>query len=80
MTYSGDWGYTYNQIESYILDCGAVKTGSSYELPDCFIRLEALPPRSVGRLSFPHTRVVIDGPGAEEFYHAFFLHFLSGGA
>ncbi|MBR2539258.1 MAG: DUF1952 domain-containing protein [Mogibacterium sp.] len=80
MTYDEKWSYPYEQVENYILTCGAIKTGSTYTLPECIVVLEALPPRLIGHLEFPSTRVLIDGPGADEFYKGFFLNFLSGGA
>lgn len=80
MTYDEKWSYSYEQIEDYVLECGAIKTGSTYTLPECIVVLEALPPRLTGHLEFPSTRVIIDGSGAAEFYKGFFLNFLSGGA
>lgn len=46
----------------------------------CEIAVTPMPERQIGRLSFPQTRVVIEGERAEEVYRAFSLNFLSGGA
>lgn len=73
------WSYTYEQIERYLLECGAIKDGAVYSLEDCSVRLESLPDRSSGHLTFPQTRVIFDGDGAETFYHGFRLRFLNGG-
>lgn len=95
MNYDQVWSYTYDQIEAYVLGQGANKEcivpggrapadcdasiSAQYTLCDCTVILQALPDRSLGHLVFPRTRVLIDGPGAEEFYHGFYLNFLSGG-
>lgn len=88
MTYDENWSYPYDQIEAYILSCGAkkeslnrpfVSRGSRYVLDDCEVIIEALPDRPVGLLVFPNTRIRIDGPGADEFYRGFRLRFISGG-
>lgn len=73
------WSYTYEQIEEYLLGCGASKSGTVYSLDDCTVRLESLPDRPFGHLTFPQTRVIIEGPGAAEFYRLFRLNFLTGG-
>lgn len=109
MYYDEKWSYEYEQIEAYVLSCGAVRraatdssqgvetaccamsgfaavdTASSavFDIANdsgsCVITLIALPQRPVGLISFPQTRIKIEGPGAEAFYHGFFLHFISGG-
>lgn len=73
------WSYTYEQIEEYLLECGASKNGAVYSLADCEVRLQDLPNRPFGRLTFPQTRVIIEGTGAAEFYRRFRLNFLTGG-
>ncbi len=88
MTYDEKWSYTYEQIEEYVMSCGAKKAGPCgpdasyvcrYILPDCEVTLEALPDRPMGNLVFPNTRIRIEGPGADSFYHGFRLRFISGG-
>lgn len=73
------WSYTYEQIHEYLLECGAIQNGALYSLVDCTVQLEALPDRPFGLLSFPQTRILIQGPGADNFYHGFRLRFLTGG-
>lgn len=80
MTYDEIWGYPLSQIEEFILSRGGLKSGESYQLDRCAVNVDPLPDRIVGSLSFPQTRVRIEGEAAEEFYHQFYLHFLSGGA
>lgn len=87
MYYDEKWSYEYEQIEAYVLSCGAARrtdTDSAVfdidcDAGSCVITLIALPQRPVGLISFPQTRIKIEGPGAEAFYHGFFLHFISGG-
>ncbi len=74
------WSYSYERIQEYLLSLGADMDGDIYSLPACTVALESLPDRQLGGLSFARTRVRIEGPGSEEFYHGFRLHFLSGGA
>lgn len=74
------WSYSYERIQEYLLSLGADMDGDIYSLPACTVALESLPDRQLGGLSFARTRVRIEGPGSEEFYHEFRLHFLSGGA
>lgn len=73
------WSYTYGQIEEYLLGSGASKNGAVYSLENCLVTLEALPDRPAGLLTFPQTRVIIEGSGAQEFYRRFRLNFLTGG-
>lgn len=71
MRYDEVWSYSVDRIQEY------------FDLADdrgCTIELEAMPERKMGIISFPQTRVVIDGDDAEQVYHGFYLHFLSGGA
>lgn len=74
------WGYSYDQIQAYLMSQGAAADGDTYDLGDCIVILESLPDRQVGKLFFAQTRVQIKGSGAEKFRHRFELHFLSGGA
>ena len=71
MRYDEVWSYSREQISEYLQECGP---------QSCHIYMESRPDHVVGPLTFPRTRVVIEGPGAEEFHHQFRLHFLSGGA
>lgn len=78
-SYDEIWSYTCEQIEEYLLSRGALKKEDAYCADGCSIVLEALPDRKAGALALPRTRVRMEGPGAEEFHHAFLLNFLSGG-
>lgn len=88
MIYDETWSYSYDRIEQYLSDCGAARgevscdssDGSVYLLENCEVTISPLPERTVGKLSLPQTRIRISGPGSEDFYHGFYLHFLSGGA
>ena len=81
MTYNEIWGYSYERIQEYLLSQGAKVHGDVYHLANCVVTLERLPDRKVGELAFEQTRVHIEGPGADDFYHHHFkLKFLSGGA
>ena len=80
MSYDEKWSYSADRIEEYILSLGASGNDHIFVLDACTVRLEPLPDRQVGMLTFPQTRIIIEGPGAETFYHDFYLHFLSGGA
>ncbi|MBQ0041050.1 MAG: hypothetical protein KBS56_03390 [Clostridiales bacterium] len=71
MKYDEVWAYPINRIQEYF---------DSTNKLDCQVDLECLPEREVGPISFPQTRVVIEGEKAEDVYHGFYLHFLSGGA
>ena len=81
MIYDEKWSYAYGRIREYLLEQGAREHGDVFDLADCTVTLEALPDRKVGELGFEQTRVRIEGPGADDFYHHHFkLKFLSGGA
>ena len=80
MKYDEVWSYHIDRISEYFRNCGAVSHGSDCLLEDVHIQLFALEDRVVGPISLPQTRVVIEGDNAEGVYHAFYLHFLSGGA
>ena len=85
MKYDEVWSYPIDRIRNYfnsVYECtdsegseSVFSDGVSFSL-----KLEALPDRQVGPISFPQTRVVIEGTDAEQVYHGFYLHFLSGGA
>lgn len=83
MVYNEVWAYPIERIREYFdsiaeESCLACDNSASYT-----VNLESLPERKVGPISFPQTRVVIEGDSDEEVervYHAFYLHFLSGGA
>ena len=71
MRYDEVWSYSVDRIQEYF---------DSLVENSCTVELERMPERQVGRISFPQTRVVIEGEDAEHVYHGFYLHFLSGGA
>lgn len=82
--YDEIWGYPCERIREYLLNSGAGRDGDPceadvYDTAGCRIVLETLPDRRVGKLTLPRTRVRMEGPGAEAYHQAFFLHFLSGG-
>ena len=79
MVYDEIWSYTHDQIEQYLYSNGAVYDGAFYCLDECTVALEALPSRRLGHFDFPQTRIMVDGPGADRFYHGFRLQFLTGG-
>ena len=85
MKYDEVWSYPIDRISEYFMSRGAVSHGSTCSISNCLIddvaiQLTALDDREVGPISFPQTRVVIEGEKAEDVYHGFYLHFLSGGA
>jgi len=81
--YDEVWGYTYEQIREYLLHRGAKEAGDAVEgifyMDRCRIILERRPEQQIGSLSFPKTRMCMEGPGAETFHHQFLLNFLTGG-
>ena len=83
MKYDEVWSYPVDRISEYFRSRGASSHGSAYLLDDVEIQLIALEDRAVGPISFPQTRVIIEGDSEDEverIYHAFYLNFLSGGA
>lgn len=78
-SYDEIWCHTCEQIEEYLLDCGAERSGDTFLTAGCRITLQTLPDRCIGSLVLPRTRVRMEGPCSKSFHHAFFLHFLSGG-
>ncbi len=68
----------YDEVWSYPVD--RIKEFFDTIESNCNIEMEALEERRVGPLSFPQTRIVIEGDDAEDVYHLFYLHFISGGA
>ena len=79
VSYDEVWSYSREQIEEYLADCKAVRSGNAYAADACTVTLETLSDREVGSLALPRTRVRMEGPGAEAFHQGFLLHFLSGG-
>lgn len=69
--YDEVWSVPARRIEEYFKT--AHKAG-------CEISVTSLPERALGKLSFPQTRVVIDGDCAEDVHRAFSINFLCGGA
>lgn len=80
MLFDEVWSYPIDRINEYFQNCGAVINGSACLLDEVQIQLFALENKTIGPISLPQTRVVIEGDRAEVIYHAFYLHFLSGGA
>ena len=83
MLFDEVWSYSVDRISEYFQNRGAESHGSAYVLGGAEIRLEELAERQVGSISFPQTRVIIEGDNdseVERIYHAFYLNFLSGGA
>lgn len=49
------------------------------DVGDCKVKIEAMEERKVGSFSFPQTRVMISGEGAEALHRRFVLNFISAG-
>lgn len=71
MVYDEIWSVKAQRISDYF---------SAEDHGGCEIKIEALPDRRQGSLSFFQTRVVISGENAETVHDKFFKNFLSGGA
>lgn len=85
MKYDEVWSYSIDRISEYFMSRGAISHGSTCSVSNCSIddveiQLIALEERTVGPISLPQTRVVLEGKNADHVYHDFYLHFLSGGA
>lgn len=52
---------------------------SSAAVGECEVKVEVMEERMVGSFSFPQTRVMISGEGAEALHRKFVLNFISAG-
>ncbi len=77
------WSISYERISAFFSgqeDLRGEEDGR-YFYGRCEICLTALPPRRLGRFSFPQTRVAFDGPDrdTETIHRRFLLQFISAG-
>lgn len=76
------WAVDCSRVEDFFRSQPDVNpTGGEFRYGSCEIRLESLPLRRMGGLSFPQTCVSFNGEeeNVNEIYHRFFMRFVSAG-
>ena len=83
MRYEETWAVETARIENYLLKREGAETagGGIYRCKSCMVKLMPLPPRTLGPVEIPRTRVEISGKAeeAEALHRRFFLQFISAG-
>lgn len=76
------WAVERNRIADFFrVQEDVSQTAEDFQFRSCRIRLEQLPGRPVGALSFHQTRITFEGEEADlnQIYRRFFMRFISAG-